>query len=284
MLHSKLFNHGPLTRRLLPLLIPQRAVKSLVLLGVIFTTIMAGRMGDGGSVAAAPSQTAAPATINVRVVPASPGVMSGTVTMAIATTMTVGVLIQTLGEEHNLVSDGIRLLFEERALRTDEVIANIPLFRDGFTLILQYLGPAVAAVGAAAASAANQAREVFPVVAWLSRGSVSDGFLEGLPFCGWNPTFSNCQALYTLAHRAIQNIHLRPPRKGRDPPYPSKDALAYIRICIMILNLGYEGVVPFQGDQGNLDKNKMAAITGYYTGKGHPDLNDDFVEGIYNNL
>ena len=72
MLHSKLFNHGPLTRRLLPLLIPQRAVKSLVLLGVIFTTIMAGRMGDGGSVAAAPSQTAAPATINVRVAPASP--------------------------------------------------------------------------------------------------------------------------------------------------------------------------------------------------------------------
>ena len=196
---SRQFDHGPLTRCLLPLLIPQRVVKSIVLLAVIFTTVLAGRMEDGGSVAAAPWQAATPTqpavpTINVRVRPASPTVMSATITMVVATTMTVGVLIQTLALQQNLVPDRIRLLFNGRTLGADEVIADIPRFRDGFTLILQYLGPAVAAVGTAAAAvgtAANQALGAVPNVGAVAVGPVDT---NGLPLPGSGLSRANLEA------------------------------------------------------------------------------------------
>ena len=265
---GKLFDHGPLTRLLLSLLVSLCVRQSQ---------------------AAAPVQPAVP-TIDVRVTPVPSTVMPATITMVVATTTTVGSLIRTLAGQQNLVRGRIRLLFIGRILGADEVIGDIYRFTDGSSLILSYAAPAAAAVGAAAAAvarasnqpkyptAAQESRRVFPKIAALAQGTEADNFLEGLPFFEWNPSPENCRELYTWAFREVQpRIKFCPPRSGRNPPHPSCVGMAFIRIVVMIMNLGHENITHQRGAQGDCRTNKILAIMGYYILKGHSVLNDDFI-------
>ena len=282
---------------MVPSAFPQCTAKIFRSIFLIATLLMAINLDQGGSVMAQPP---AAGNWDVRIMPASSTVMPGVVTLAAAATSTVGALLDTIARQHGLARDRIRLIFRGRILREEEVLNALPQFQSGFTLILQLMAVAIPTVAAVYAGAAT-ARGGPPAGLVMNLMSVAASAQGGLnrilraiatatgirnAIFGM-VTRAQYQVLHDRAYAGIRHLRVAPPRKGRNPPFPSRAAMIYIRTCAIILTAGEESICPTRSaGQGfaNLDANTIMAIMGYYHLKGHRELNRNFLQAVYNAL